>query len=58
MKRARLVVLSDNRTNNQQLETEHGLSVYMECSSGKYLLDTGASDLFIRNAKVLGIDLA
>lgn len=58
MKRARLVVLSDNRTNNQQLETEHGLSVYMECSSGKYLLDTGASDLFIRNAKVLGINLA
>ena len=58
MKRARLVVLSDNRTNNELLETEHGLSVYLECSSGKYLLDTGASDLFIRNAKVLGIDLA
>ena len=58
MKRTRLVVLSDNRTNNKLLQTEHGLSVYLECPSGKYLLDTGASDLFIRNAKVLGIDLA
>ncbi|BCS86421.1 MBL fold hydrolase [Prevotella herbatica] len=58
MKRTRLVVLSDNRTNNKLLQTEHGLSVYLESPSGKYLLDTGASDLFIRNAKVLGIDLA
>ena len=58
MKRTRLVVLSDNRTNNKLLQTEHGLSVYLECPSGKYLLDTGASDLFIRNAKILGIDLA
>ena len=49
MKRTRLVVLSDNRTNNKLLQTEHGLSVYLECPSGKYLLDTGASDLFIRN---------
>ena len=51
-------MLSDNRTNNKLLQTEHGLSIYLECPSGKYLLDTGASDLFIRNAKVLGIDLA
>ena len=58
MKRTRLVVLSDNCTNNKLLQTEHDLSVYMKCPSGKYLLDTGASDLFIRNAKVLGIDLA
>ena len=58
MKRIRLVVLSDNRTNNKLLQTEHDLSVYMECSFGKYLQDTDASDLFIRNAKALGIDLA
>ncbi len=53
----RLVVLSDNRTNDARLKTEHGLSIYLEGPSGKYLLDTGASALFIRNAEILGIDL-
>lgn len=54
----RIIILSDNRTTDPRLQTEHGLSVYMESASGKYLLDTGASDLFIRNAGILGIDLA
>lgn len=54
----RLVILSDNRTRCERFATEHGLSIYMETVSGKYLLDTGASDLFIRNAKILGVDLA
>lgn len=58
MKGLRIVVLSDNRTVDTRLDTEHGLSIYLESPSGKYLLDTGASDLFIRNAQVLGIDLA
>lgn len=53
----RIIILSDNRTDNPLLQTEHGLSVYMECGVGKLLLDTGASDLFIRNAEALGIDL-
>ena len=54
----RLVILSDNRTNDARLETEHGLSIYMEGPSGKFLLDTGASDLFVRNAALLDIDLS
>ncbi|NLV53564.1 MAG: MBL fold metallo-hydrolase [Bacteroidales bacterium] len=58
MNKNRMVVLSDHRTSNPLLQTEHGLSIYMESPSGKYLLDTGASDLFIHNAEVLGIDLA
>lgn len=53
----RIFILSDNRTDNPLLQTEHGLSVYMECGVGKLLLDTGASDLFIHNAEALGIDL-
>lgn len=53
----KIVVLSDNRTKDTRLRTEHGLAVYMETSSGKYLLDTGASDIFIRNAEILGINL-
>lgn len=51
-------VLSDNRTNNDQLETEHGLSILLETDKHRILLDTGASDMFIRNAERLGIDLS
>lgn len=53
----RIIILSDNRTDNPLLETEHGLSVYLENNGRKYLLDTGASDLFMRNAEKLGVDL-
>ena len=36
---------------------EHGLSFYIETKNHKLLVDTGASDWFIENAKILGIDL-
>ena len=51
-------VLADNRTSNPRLETEHGLSILLETTRHRVLLDTGASDLFIRNADRLGIDLS
>ena len=51
-------VLSDNRTNDSQLETEHGLSILLETEKHSILLDTGASDVFIRNAEKIGIDLS
>ena len=51
-------ILSDNRTNDCQLQTEHGLSVLLETDKHRILLDTGASDVFIRNATHLGIDLS
>lgn len=51
-------VLSDNRTNNYLLQTEHGLSILLETEKHRFLLDTGASDVFIRNATHLGIDLS
>ena len=51
-------VLSDNRTNDSQLETEHGLSILLEVEKHRILLDTGASDVFIRNAEKMGIDLS
>ena len=50
-------VLSDNRTLNDLLQTEHGLSILLETDKHRILLDTGASDVFIRNAEVMGIDL-
>ena len=51
-------VLSDNRTNDSLLETEHGLSILLDTEKYRILLDTGASDVFIRNATHLGIDLS
>ena len=51
-------VLSDNRRCDDSLETEHGLSILLETKKHRILLDTGASDVFIRNATHLGIDLS
>lgn len=51
-------VLSDNRTNNDQLQTEHGLSILLETYRHRILLDTGASDMFIHNAERMDIDLS
>ena len=53
----RWTVLSDNRSDDGRLSTEHGLSILLHTERHKILLDTGASDLLIRNAELLGIDL-
>lgn len=42
----------------QELFVEHGLSLYIETDSCKILFDMGQSDLFARNAEIMGIDLA
>ena len=51
-------VLSDNRNNDIRLCTEHGLSILLTTERHKILLDTGASDVFIRNAEQLDINLS
>ena len=51
-------VLSDNRSNDNSLLTEHGLSILLQTGRHKILLDTGASDVFLRNAEQLGINLS
>ena len=51
-------VLSDNRSYDCRLSTEHGLSIILQTEQHNILLDTGASDVFIRNAEQLGIDLS
>lgn len=53
----KIIVLSDNRAGETACHTEHGLSIYVEKGNLKCLFDTGASDLFIRNAAELGVDL-
>src|SRR5574344_1964393 len=51
------VVLSDNRKAGSDLETEHGLCLYVETERHKLLLDTGGSEVFIQNANRLNVDL-
>lgn len=50
-------VLTDNRSKDPSFKTEHGLSILLETNRSRILLDTGASDVFIDNAKRMGIDL-
>lgn len=51
-------VLVDNRSCDGLLETEHGLSILLETGHHRILLDTGASDMLMRNAERLGKDLS
>ena len=54
----RLIVLSDNTSVSESLESEHGLSIYIETTGHHILFDTGAGCIFKRNAEKLGVDLA
>lgn len=36
---------------------EHGLSFYIETERHRLLMDTGATDMFLRNAGILGVDV-
>ena len=51
-------VLTDNRSCDASYKTEHGLSILLESEHHRILLDTGASDVFVRNAALLDIDLS
>ncbi len=53
----KITTLVENCVYGRKLQAEHGLSLYIETSGYCLLFDTGASDLFIRNARLLHIDL-
>ena len=52
----KVIILVDN-IENHELKGEWGLSIFIEHEGVKLLLDTGASNLFVENAKKLGINL-
>lgn len=52
----RATVIVDNIKNNG-ISGEWGLSIYIEYNGKKILLDTGASNLFVENARKLNISL-
>ncbi|MCR5225158.1 MAG: MBL fold metallo-hydrolase [Alphaproteobacteria bacterium] len=55
---ATISVLTDNNTKrDSHLIAEHGLSLYVECDGLKLLFDTGDTDVYLKNAAKMGIDL-
>ena len=53
-----VTVLLENTTCTPNLTAEHGLSLYIETNHRRILFDMGQTDLFVRNADTLGIDLS
>ena len=53
----RITTLVENTASGAGLLAEHGLSFWIEYDDKRILFDTGQSDILIRNAKVLGINL-
>lgn len=51
-------LMQDDKRRNSAFMAEHGLSLYFEHGGKRILFDTGASDSFIYNATLLGIDLS
>jgi 7,8-dihydropterin-6-yl-methyl-4-(beta-D-ribofuranosyl)aminobenzene 5'-phosphate synthase len=62
MNKRRVVVLCDNETSRPSIGCEWGLSLAIDLGPGDdgglWLWDTGKTDLFLRNAVALGIDVA
>ncbi len=50
--------LAENVPLCEEFGSEHGLSLYIETSNARILFDTGASNLFLENAKKLGVNIA
>ena len=53
----RIVCLIENSPGDPGCRFEHGLSVYLETERHRILADTGASDAFLHNAALTGVDL-
>lgn len=53
----KITTLVENCVYGRKLQAEHGLSLYIETPECRLLFDTGASDLFVRNARLLHVDL-
>ncbi|MGM0621432.1 MAG: MBL fold metallo-hydrolase [Bacteroidota bacterium] len=52
----RITILTENVAGGKLL-AEHGISYFIEIDDQKILFDTGHSDVFLKNARQLGIDI-
>jgi len=54
----KIITLAENLVTSGGFYAEHGLSMFIQTDNRKILFDTGQSDVFIKNAGKLGIDLS
>lgn len=52
----KIFILSENKAEDEYF-AEHGLSYFLETEQVSVLFDTGSSDIFIKNAEKMGLDL-
>jgi len=57
IKRLKIYNLCDNESSNKHFFNEHGLSFFIEADNKRILFDTGQSDIFLRNAEILHLNL-
>jgi 7,8-dihydropterin-6-yl-methyl-4-(beta-D-ribofuranosyl)aminobenzene 5'-phosphate synthase len=57
MKSVDITVLVEDTVHQPRMRAEHGLSLYIDAGGYRILFDTGASALFLGNAKNLGLHL-
>lgn len=50
--------LMENKTDNPGILAEHGLSIYIEACGKRILFDAGATDIFVKNAEMMNVDLS
>jgi len=50
-------ILTDNIVRSRGFLAEHGLSIFIEHENTNILFDTGQSDVYVRNAKFMKLDL-
>lgn len=53
----KIKVLAEDTSSSPSFRNEHGLSIHIETGDNKILFDTGASDLFLENAKKLNVNV-
>lgn len=53
----KIINLVEDTAGKEGCGHEHGLSFYLETKKHKLLMDTGATDLFLKNAEALSVDL-
>ncbi len=53
-----IVLIEDSKRSGSGYIAEHGLSFYFKHGGKRILFDTGASDSFVYNATLLGVDLS
>ena len=54
----KIICLVENTASRDGMGAEHGLSLYIEGAGKKILFDMGQTDLFMRNAEKLKVDLS